>query len=131
MSLTIWHAADTYIQVSGRNNRCCVYDLRCASSPLHVLMHDHVIESYETMGIACAKWFYSAPLLVTGGDDCVVKVWDVSRATEDALVTVLQGHAAPVSAIDVHPDESLVASGGDEAKVCLFSAAGRVGGRLV
>lgn len=106
-----------FIQSSGEDNRTIVYDIRFPTLPVHVLCHDRGTE--ETwQGISSAEWSTSG-FLVTGGEDYLVRVWDV-RAGEP-LVRTLKGHGGPVSSVAISPDECLLASGGDETQVILYS----------
>ena len=58
-------------------------------------------------------------MLLTGSDDSTVRLWDVSLA--QPLLTRLCGHASPVSCVGLSADDELLASGGDEGKVVLYS----------
>lgn len=72
-----------------------------------------------TAGVSAA-WSHSCnSTLVTGSDDSTVRIWDVSLA--DPLLSTLSGHAAPVSCVGLSAEDELIASGGDEGKVVLYS----------
>ena len=55
-----------------------------------------------------------APVIVSGGGDATVRVWDV-RATGDACVHALAGHAAAVRSLEVREQEPQILSGSDDA----------------
>jgi len=85
--------------------------------PLHVLRHEPVAQHVN--GVT-AQWAHSAgTVIVTGSDDCVVRLWDVSLA--QPMLTSLPGHSAPISCLAIAPDDDLVVSGGDEGKVVAYS----------
>ncbi|KAK4537891.1 hypothetical protein CDCA_CDCA14G3916 [Cyanidium caldarium] len=55
-----------------------------------------------------------APVIVSGGGDATVRVWD-ARATGDACVHALAGHAAAVRSLEVREQEPQILSGSDDA----------------
>ncbi|KAI8817033.1 quinon protein alcohol dehydrogenase-like superfamily [Fimicolochytrium jonesii] len=72
-------------------------------------------------GVTCAVWMRSG-LFYTGGQDEVVRVWDVRRAREDMLVSVMGGMEGPISCMCVSPDEDYIAVGTTTGKVHLWTA---------
>ena len=50
-----------------------------------------------------------------------MRLWDVSLG--EPLLACVRGHSSPVSCVSVSPDDEVVASGGDEGKVVLYSRA--------
>lgn len=58
-------------------------------------------------------------MLITGSDDSSVRIWDVSLGTP--LLTKMCGHASPVSCVGISADDELLATGGDEGKVVMYS----------
>jgi guanine nucleotide-binding protein subunit beta-2-like 1 protein len=59
----------------------------------------------------------SAPLIVSGGSDDLVKVWSLS---EFRCLTTLRGHTGSVNSVAVSPDGSLCASAGKDGKAKLW-----------
>lgn len=59
------------------------------------------------------------PYLVTGGDDCTVKIWDTQAKT---CVTTLVGHTENVTAACFHPDLPVIVSGGEDGTVRFWHA---------
>ncbi|EKX41350.1 hypothetical protein GUITHDRAFT_158223 [Guillardia theta CCMP2712] len=56
---------------------------------------------------------------VTGGDDCVLKIWDFETGTEERAIT---GHHWDVKCCHWHPYKPLILSGGKDHKVKLWDA---------
>ena len=106
------------MQASGDTNETFVLDVRKPSVPLHILSHESLFEGHVNGVSAC--WCHSSrATLVTGSDDTLVRIWDVSRG--DPEVARLRGHTSPVSCVGVSAEDELLASGGDEGKVVLYS----------
>jgi len=59
----------------------------------------------------------TTPLIVSGGWDKMVKVWDLSSCK---LKTDLPGHTANINTVTVSPDGSLCASGGKDGTAMLW-----------
>ena len=114
---------ENYVQASGRDHRAVVYDRRMGghgTRPLHVLVHDRMTGSaVEGLGVPCATWAHRSPVLVTGGEDSRVRVWDVRRA--DPLVLSMRGHQAPLSCVAISQDDFMIASGDDSYKTMLYA----------
>ncbi|KAL1528872.1 hypothetical protein AB1Y20_010195 [Prymnesium parvum] len=107
----------TYVQAAGDKDQAIILDVRRPERALHVLQHDSVGEPVNGVSASWSHLCHS--MLVTGSDDSTVRVWDVSLA--NPLLTKLCGHASPVSCIGLSADDELLASGGDDGKVVLYS----------
>merc|ERR1711881_457880 len=69
--------------------------------------------------VSCVSFSPNAahPLIVSGGWDKLVKVWNLSNCK---LRTNLQGHNGYINAVTVSPDGSLCASGGKDGVAMLW-----------
>ena len=107
-----------------------VYDTRLTERPLHVLQHDRMAVTTEGLGVASAVWAHESPMLVTGGDDSLIRVWDMRRGGSSPEyctahscqcsgnpLIALKGHGAPVSSIAISTDDHTIVSGDDGSKV--------------
>ena len=119
-------------QASGDKDQTFVIDVRRPDRAVHVLQHDapNHTSGQHVNGVSAAWCHRSRTTLVTGSDDSVVRIWDVALA--EPLLTRMEGHASPVSCVAISPEDELIASGGDEGKVVLYSRAAAAGsaGRL-
>jgi len=61
------------------------------------------------------SWNRNDPFLVSGGDDGVVKVWDLRQIKNNTPVATFKHHSAPITSVEWHPTDSSVftASGSD------------------
>ncbi|TPX59489.1 hypothetical protein SpCBS45565_g07720 [Spizellomyces sp. 'palustris'] len=107
---------------TNRKPHTIVFDRRHAKKPLLYsplrLEHHAPPRGNSGDGVTCAYWT-SGGLLLTGGQDEMVRVWDVRRG--DPLVRVLDGHAGPVTAMAMSPDEDWLAVGTTTGKVHLWA----------
>mmetsp|Transcript_23414 Transcript_23414/g.41412 ORF Transcript_23414/g.41412 Transcript_23414/m.41412 type:complete len:687 (+) Transcript_23414:75-2135(+) len=76
------------------------------------------LEGHER-GINCVSYFQGGdkPYLVSGADDCLVKIWDYQTKT---CIKTLQGHQANVSAVCFHPELPIILSGSEDGTVRLW-----------
>ena len=121
---------ETYVQASGDKDQTFIIDVRRPDRAVHVLQHEGSknMDGSHVNGVSASWCHRSRTTLVTGSDDAVVRIWDVSLGKP--LLTRMEGHASPVSCVAVSPEDELIASGGDEGKVVLYSRAAAGAGSL-
>eukprot|EP01103_Thecamoeba_quadrilineata_P006914 TRINITY_DN1665_c0_g1_i4.p1 TRINITY_DN1665_c0_g1~~TRINITY_DN1665_c0_g1_i4.p1 ORF type:complete len:508 (-),score=68.88 TRINITY_DN1665_c0_g1_i4:13-1536(-) len=110
---------ERYFQCAGEDNKVLVFDLRFPKNPAQVLHHQNLSGNVHQQGISSVQWSNSGLHLISGGEDAEVRIWDICAG--GSLINSLKGHAAPVSSIAVAPCDSLIASGGDDCCVTLYS----------
>lgn len=66
--------------------------------------------------VKCLTCSASTAIVVSGHEDCTVRVWDATRGEEMA---VLIGHNDPVISVSLSPDDALVGSGSEDCSVRL------------
>ena len=115
-----------YVQASGDANVACVLDVRRPDLLLHVLHHGPPQSVGHVNGVSATWCHHSHTTLITGSDDALVRIWDVSLGVPE--VARMQGHSSPVSCVAVSTDDDVIASGGDEGKVVLYSRHSSFGG---
>lgn len=99
-----------------------VLDARRPDRALHILEHNRVAQHVN--GVS-AQWCHHArTILVTGSDDSLMRVWDVSLGGSQPIIASFPGHAAPISCLAISPDDALLVSGGDDGKIVAFSTRG-------
>jgi len=61
------------------------------------------------------SWNRNDPFIVSGGDDGVIKVWDLRQLKNDQPIATFKHHSAPITSVEWHPTDSSVftASGAD------------------
>lgn len=118
---------ELYVQASGDKDLTYVLDVRRPDQPLHVLPHERPNPpSGQHVNGVSAQWCHrSRTTLVTGSDDAVVRIWDVSLG--EPLQARMEAHTSPVSCVGISPEDEVIASGGDEGKVVLYSRASHGG----
>ena len=77
------------------------------------------IQAHEH-GVDCAAFSPGGALLVTGGRDNTVKLWDLNNSGDEPLVT-LEGHTKPVLTVAFHPTANMIASGSGDNSVRLWA----------
>jgi len=63
------------LQSCGEDNTVVVHDVRRFDRPLFVLEHEYMSGVH---GVAC-QWSSDSRFLVSGADDCTIRLWDVGR----------------------------------------------------
>ncbi|KAF4531201.1 hypothetical protein B566_EDAN019248, partial [Ephemera danica] len=67
-------------------------------------------------------WNRNEPMIVSGGDDGKVHVWDIRQFKSP--VATFKHHGAPITTVEWHPSESSVfASGGADDQIALWDLA--------
>src|SRR5262249_6692871 len=99
-----------YLAVGGQNRTVKVYDARTRG--LVVSFAGHEQHRGQTVGYYDWKWTLRAlalspdgNLVVSGGNDRTVRVWDVANRRHLRTIT----HSEPVTAVAFHPGGKLVA----------------------
>ncbi len=69
-----------------------VWDVRASPSRANMLTCD----SAHSSDVNVINWNRSEPFLVSGGDDCLIKVWDLRLFQDKKPVAVLKFHSKPM-----------------------------------
>ena len=71
--------------------------------------------------------FYSSrhdPFILSGGDDGMLKVWDLRQFQNGVPVATFKHHNAPITSVEWHPTDSTVfAASGDDNQITLWDLA--------
>eukprot|EP00735_Rhodelphis_limneticus_P003453 TRINITY_DN14929_c0_g1::TRINITY_DN14929_c0_g1_i1::g.25834::m.25834 TRINITY_DN14929_c0_g1::TRINITY_DN14929_c0_g1_i1::g.25834 ORF type:complete len:1225 (-),score=362.34,sp/Q9AUR7/COPA2_ORYSJ/51.00/0.0,COPI_C/PF06957.6/2.6e-120,Coatomer_WDAD/PF04053.9/1e-115,WD40/PF00400.27/0.56,WD40/PF00400.27/4.3e-08,WD40/PF00400.27/9.7e-10,WD40/PF00400.27/2.6e-11,WD40/PF00400.27/7.1e-08,WD40/PF00400.27/5.7e-07,WD40/PF00400.27/3.5e+03,Nup160/PF11715.3/1.8e+02,Nup160/PF11715.3/26,Nup160/PF11715.3/0.012,TPR_2/PF07 len=78
-----------------------------------------VLEGHER-GVNWASFHHSLPLVVSGGDDRVVKIWRVEERGHAWEVDTLRTHVNNVSCVIVHPKQELVISNSEDRTIRIW-----------
>lgn len=116
------HTADVFSVAFSSDNRQIVSASRDKTLKLWNTLAEckfTISEDQHSDWISCVRFSPSAktPMIVTGGWDKLVKVWNLSNCK---LRTNLVGHNGVVYTVTVSPDGSLCASGGKDATAMLW-----------
>ncbi len=74
-------------------------------------------------GLYASQWLPAGSMLLTGGEDGMVRMWDFARG--DPAVGAISGHSHCVTAIGVSYEGTTFASGADDKQVHLYSSGPR------
>ena len=64
------------------------------------------------------SWNKKEPFIVSGGDDGVIKVWDLRRLQEKKAVAQFKHHSGPITSVEWCPqDSSVFAASGEDNQI--------------
>jgi WD40 repeat protein len=113
---------ETYLQSSGTDNRCLVYDVRYPNFPVHILSHNlpsGTQDAADLIGLNSTSWTHYGNLIVTGGEDGEVRIWDVTAG--NPLCCVLRCGHAHISSLEISPHDDMIVCGDENGGVHLFA----------
>ncbi|CAG8502035.1 15861_t:CDS:10 [Gigaspora margarita] len=113
---------DQYIALGGMMNTVYVYDKRYLNQSLHVLKHENPDDGLPHDGIMSLQWILDSNILVSGGNDNCVKIWDVSLASDNNMIYQFSHHDSPVTSIKIASDLSLLTVGVSSGKMYVYSS---------
>ncbi|KAG1654551.1 Glutamate-rich WD repeat-containing protein 1 [Nymphon striatum] len=72
-------------------------------------------ENAHDSDVNVISWNRNEPFIISGGDDGLIKVWDLRQIKEGKPVAMFKHHTAPITSIEWHPSDGTVyaASGAD------------------
>ncbi|KAF9426335.1 hypothetical protein BGZ94_006650 [Podila epigama] len=136
VNLVDFSPCENYIISCSHTNEIAVFDRRFLPppktyKPLHVFKHQDAENDESNVGITSALWWptfrqgglgcSSQVMIMSGGGDGCVRLWDVRRATEDAHVWSMDGRQGPVARLTASPNMEHLVIGADTGAVSIFT----------
>lgn len=82
------------------------------------------VEDAHDLDVNVISWNRKEPFLVSGGDDGVVKVWDLRQIQSKKSVALFKHHGGPITSIEWCPqDSSVFAASGEDHQVTQWDLA--------
>ncbi|KAF9998586.1 hypothetical protein BGZ79_007734 [Entomortierella chlamydospora] len=125
VNLVEFSPCEQYIISCSNSNEVAVFDRRLLSQPLHRLCHQKT-DHDSNAGITSALWWptglgTSQSMLVSGGGDGAVKLWDIRRAAEDTEVWSFDAMLGPIARMVSSAFFENLIVGGDTGAVSVFT----------
>ncbi|CAG8630226.1 2263_t:CDS:2, partial [Acaulospora colombiana] len=113
---------DRYIALGGISNTVYVFDRRNMKKCLHSLEHDDPKDGLPHDGVMSLQWIPDSSILLSGGNDSTVRVWNVDAAIKNTpLLYRFENHDSPVTSIRISPDLQFMSVGVSTGKVYVYT----------
>ncbi|CAG8581862.1 14499_t:CDS:10, partial [Acaulospora morrowiae] len=113
---------DQYVALGGISNTVHVFDRRNMKKSLHSLEHEDPNDGLPHDGIMSLQWIPDSSILLSGGNDSTVRVWNVDAAVNNSpLLYKFENHDSPVTSIRISPDLNFMLVGVSTGKVYVYT----------
>lgn len=97
-----------------------IWDTRLAPNKANIL----TIANAHDNDINVINWNKKEPLIVSGGDDGKLMIWDLRQFKKGNELAVFKHHTSAITTVEWSPDDSSVfASGGDDNQIAIWDLA--------
>ncbi|KAE8737859.1 hypothetical protein FOCC_FOCC016671 [Frankliniella occidentalis] len=97
-----------------------IWDTRAAPNKANQL----TVAGAHLSDVNVISWNKKEPLIVSGGDDGFLHIWDLRQFKAGASVATFKHHTEPVTTVEWHPTEpTIFASGGADNQIALWDLA--------
>ncbi|XP_013381956.1 glutamate-rich WD repeat-containing protein 1 [Lingula anatina] len=97
-----------------------IWDARAAPSKACML----TTESAHERDVNVISWNRKEPFIVSGGDDGILKIWDLRQFQNGKSVALFKHHTAPITSVEWHQaDFSVFAASGSDDQITLWDLA--------
>jgi len=94
----------------------------CRVSPQHACVC--VVADAHEKDVNVLSWNHKEPLLVSGGDDCALKVWDLKFIQNGSPVALFKHHSKPITSVHwCEHDSTVFAAAGADNQVTIWDLA--------
>ncbi|RHZ68388.1 hypothetical protein Glove_295g40 [Diversispora epigaea] len=111
---------DQFIALGGTSNKSYVFDKRNMNKVLHLLKHNDPCDGLPHDGIMSLQWIPNSNILLSGGNDSIVRVWNIDTSSSP-LIYKFKNHDSPVTSIRISPDLKFMAVGVSTGKMYIYS----------
>ena len=119
------------VQAASTQNDISIFDIRASPYiPVACLQHSFAnsgftvstnLQDEETQGAYRTVWAPHGSILLTGGEDGCVRIWDLSRSECDANIKTLHSAGRCISSLDILHDGTAICAGNDDCLVALHT----------
>jgi len=89
-------------------------------APVHKACMIAVPDAHES-DVNVIHWNRNEPFIASGGDDGVVKIWDLRQIQSGQHAALFKHHTGPITSIEWHPtDSSVFAASGEDNQISLW-----------
>ena len=103
------------ISVSGGGDGIIIWDVATGEIKKTLPLTSELGQNFHSADIECLKFCHGGAYLLSGSKDNSIKIWDVKK--DYALLDTLNGHKAPVLALDFNESKQLIGSAGRDSTV--------------
>jgi len=97
-----------------------IWDCRVAPEKANML----TVPNAHSSDVNVIDWNRNEPFLASGGDDNLLKIWDLRSFDKGQPVAVFKHHTQPITSVEWHPkDFSVLASSGADNQIALWDLA--------